>query len=138
MSTAPKPTSVHKALSTSVEKVFSPPQGDCYKTAVMAMYFIERTDLLYIEGLVISNGIPIEHGWLQIDSTVIDPYALRFDYEAADYFPIFTFTKAEIVERVHKAFAKNRDLLLPLMTFREPEYYEAMRAALDALGMRGE
>ena len=131
----------NKRLSQALAVKINPVAKQCYHNSWMAMIHLElaaeQQELLYCEGWAISGALdfPIQHGWLQVDSNVVDiSPGWRDDCEhkqdvSTIYHPVWQLEPAEFSERL--SFSAS----LPLCPINPP--YEFYKVYLEIVEKKG-
>lgn len=85
----------HQLSQQAAELVKAQPKA-CWRNAILAQQHYSKAN--YVEGWVVSRGVVIEHGWLEMEDKVIDPTLisrLNNDAEPPTYFPGVRYTCEE-------------------------------------------
>ena len=75
--------------SKRVGKVVRAKPRQCYRNALRVVTQVpEYTRADYVEGMAVVDGLPVEHGWVEIDGAILDP---TLPTEEVAYFPGLRF-----------------------------------------------
>lgn len=101
----------NESLVDELLKFIEPKPKACWRNSLNAWAALHVTskdsryrEKHYVEGWVILpqrlGGIPITHGWLEVDGQIVD-VTMR-DIEAGDYYPVFRFDRARLLEELDR------------------------------------
>lgn len=123
---SPDPTPKNKKLSTHFGTRINAVPKECWKNAaIVAMTHSFESPALYVEGFIVSFGLVIEHGWVEVAGEITDPTLPTDDLP---YFAALKYTP-EFLEAEMK---RDGLLLLPLnLNWKNPTYCQVYRTAQE-------
>ncbi len=121
-------------LSEELFEQLAPRVGQCYRFTLGSLFWLARREragaLCYAEGWVISTfgSRVVSHSWLTDDQRIVDPYAVVFRYQPADYFPAALYTLDEAQHHVN-AMLNMGHISLPIIADDNPVYLAVKQMA---------
>lgn len=97
---------INSELSQSLHRWAVPKQ--CWRNAILCLTCLPKETLrahqfYYVEGFLLSGGlVPLEHGWLETDTEIIDPTLL--DERAEDYYSGVLYPARDILKMVRQSW----------------------------------
>lgn len=89
--------------SLAVARAIQAQPKACWRNAAMALLTCLDAGR-YVEGIAVWNGIPMEHGWVEVENSIVDPTWVVG--HARDgrvvYHPMFCYTAADLLQHVGK------------------------------------
>lgn len=116
-----------EALSQEIAKRLKNKAQNSFENAYQAA--LELKDVLYVQGFLVMPGTPykpIEHGWLELESSLVDPSLPNLEKSTADlyYFPAQRLTVKQLKAAVEEAQEDYpEDDSLPVYGTEPYEYY---------------
>ncbi len=124
--------------SKRVGKLVRAKAQQCYANAMrVVMEVPEYASADYVEGMAVSDGLPIEHGWVEVDGVILDP---TLPTKQIEYFPGLRFRGGlELAKALHIPKARWMKDLPIFYRFgwggiESPEFRAAIVAAYRHLG----
>lgn len=121
--------------SAWVAETIRPRTQQCWQNAFKALPHL-RKDAVYVEGWLMMQGIPIEHGRCEQDGRIIDPTLYRATWQPGLYIAGVKYD----IDEVFNVLLKNGGRLPVVWStggfggFRNPGYRAAYYTALRAAG----
>jgi hypothetical protein len=85
--------SLNREISLALAESIGALPRQCWRNAALALVSLGRG--MYVEGVAVTLGLPMEHGWVEVDGQIVDP--TWTSVPSAVYYPVFSYTLDEVM-----------------------------------------
>lgn len=125
---------INFGLAAEVAQKIQARPNQCWYNGFRAMQHLPE-NAIYVEGWMLRFGVPIEHGWCELDGQVIDPTFCDEESRQypATYFAGNRYSRAGLLEQIQHLTQHGQSVVLPFIRMGHADQASYQAASLAAL-----